>query len=154
MRKNVFLPNGNNKSTFQPEGAASAASSLKSSYIKNEEKLSKERWTLNFPFISCVSTSLFASISAANILTDRKVTLSAMNLSKLNINYFLSFFKLPAQPRLCGGLHDPIVIKKLRLHVTPVSSKLQNVFTYPFHHTILHYPNLYITYCTLYLQSN
>ena len=47
MRKNVFLPNGNNKSTFQPEGAAPAASSLKSSYIKNEEKLSKERGTLN-----------------------------------------------------------------------------------------------------------
>ena len=46
MRKNVFLPNGNNKSTFQPEGAAPAASSLKSSYIKNEEKLSKERGTL------------------------------------------------------------------------------------------------------------
>ena len=49
MRKNVFLPNGNNKSTFQPEGAAPAASSLKSSYIKNEEKLSKERGTLNIP---------------------------------------------------------------------------------------------------------
>lgn len=48
MRKNVFLPNGNNKSTFQPEGAAPAASSLKSSYIKNEEKLSKERGTLKF----------------------------------------------------------------------------------------------------------
>ena len=48
MRKNVFLPNGNNKSTFQPEGTAPAASSLKSSYIKNEEKLSKERGTLNF----------------------------------------------------------------------------------------------------------
>ena len=47
MRKNVFLPNGNNKSTFQPEGVAPAASSLKSSYIKNEEKLSKERGTLN-----------------------------------------------------------------------------------------------------------
>jgi hypothetical protein len=46
MRKNVFLPNGNNKSTFQPEGAAPATSSLKSSYIKNEEKLSKERGTL------------------------------------------------------------------------------------------------------------
>jgi len=46
MRKNVFLPNGNNKSTFQPEGTAPAASSLKSSYIKNEEKLSKERGTL------------------------------------------------------------------------------------------------------------
>ena len=46
MRKNVFLPNGNNKLTFQPEGAAPAASSLKSSYIKNEEKLSKERRTL------------------------------------------------------------------------------------------------------------
>ena len=46
MRKNVFLPNGNNKSTFQPEGAAPAASSLKSNYIKNEEKLSKERGTL------------------------------------------------------------------------------------------------------------
>jgi len=44
--KNVFLPNGNNKSTFQPEGTAPAASSLKSSYIKNEEKLSKERGTL------------------------------------------------------------------------------------------------------------
>ena len=36
----------NNKSTFQPEGAAPAASSLKSSYIKNEEKLSKGRGTL------------------------------------------------------------------------------------------------------------
>ena len=47
MRKNVFLPNGNNKSTFQPKGAAPAAPSLKSSYIKNEEKLSKERGTLN-----------------------------------------------------------------------------------------------------------
>lgn len=47
MRKNVFLPNGNNKSTFQPEGAAPAASALKSSYIKNEKKLSKERGTLN-----------------------------------------------------------------------------------------------------------
>jgi len=47
--KKVFLPNGNNKSTFQPEGAAPAASSLKSSYIKNEEKLSKERGTLNSP---------------------------------------------------------------------------------------------------------
>ncbi|MCR4877743.1 MAG: hypothetical protein K5901_00325, partial [Bacteroidales bacterium] len=45
--KKVFLPSGNNKSTFQPEGAAPAASSLKSSYIKNEEKLSKERGTLN-----------------------------------------------------------------------------------------------------------
>ena len=51
MRKNVFLPNGNNKSTFQPEGAAPAASSLKSSYIKNEEKLSKERGTLNYMHI-------------------------------------------------------------------------------------------------------
>lgn len=50
MRKNVFLLNGNNKSTFQPEGAAPAASSLKSSYIKNEEKLSKERGTLNLAF--------------------------------------------------------------------------------------------------------
>jgi hypothetical protein len=54
MRKNVFLPNGNNKSTFQPEGAAPAASSLKSSYIKNEEKLSKERGTLN----SIITTQL------------------------------------------------------------------------------------------------
>lgn len=50
MRKNVFLPNGNNKSTFQPEGAAPATSSLKSSYIKNEEKLSKERGTLKYSF--------------------------------------------------------------------------------------------------------
>ena len=49
MRKNVFLPNGNNKSTFQPEGAAPATSSLKSSYIKDEEKLSKERGTLKTP---------------------------------------------------------------------------------------------------------
>ena len=47
MIKNV-LPNGNNKSTFQPEGAAPAASSLKSSYIKSEEKLSKERGTLKW----------------------------------------------------------------------------------------------------------
>jgi hypothetical protein len=47
MRKNVFCRTENNKSTFQPEGAAPAASSLKSSYIKNEEKLSKERGTLN-----------------------------------------------------------------------------------------------------------
>ncbi len=42
-----FCRTGNNKSTFQPEGAAPAASSLKSSYFKNEEKLSKERGTLN-----------------------------------------------------------------------------------------------------------
>ena len=41
-----FCRTENNKSTFQPEGAAPAASSLKSSYIKNEEKLSKERGTL------------------------------------------------------------------------------------------------------------
>ena len=47
MRKNVFLPNGNNKSTFQLEGDAPAAFPLKRSYIKNEEKLSKERGTLN-----------------------------------------------------------------------------------------------------------
>ena len=41
-----FCRTENNKSTFQPEGAAPATSSLKSSYIKNEEKLSKERGTL------------------------------------------------------------------------------------------------------------
>lgn len=46
MRKSVFLPNGNNKSTFQLEGDAPAAFPLKRSYIKNEEKLSKERGTL------------------------------------------------------------------------------------------------------------
>ena len=48
MRKSVFLPNGNNKLTFQTEGAAPAASSLKSSYISNEEKLSKERGALKY----------------------------------------------------------------------------------------------------------
>ncbi len=36
------------------------------------------------PFISLVRVSLFASISGTNILTGRNVTLSAMNLSKLN----------------------------------------------------------------------
>jgi hypothetical protein len=37
------------------------------------------------PFISLARVSLFASISGTNILTGRNVTLSAMNLSKLNI---------------------------------------------------------------------
>ena len=37
------------------------------------------------PLISAVNFSLFASISSANILTGLKVTLSAMNLFKLNI---------------------------------------------------------------------
>ncbi len=50
MRKSVFLPMRKNRLTFQIEGAAPAVSSLKSSYIKNEEKLSNERGTLNlFP---------------------------------------------------------------------------------------------------------
>jgi len=35
-----------NRLTFQIEGAAPAVSSLKSSYIKNEEKLFNERGTL------------------------------------------------------------------------------------------------------------
>ena len=43
------------------------------------------------PLISWDSFSLFASISGANILTGRKVTLSEMNLSKLNIYLFVFF---------------------------------------------------------------
>lgn len=49
-----------------------------------------------FPLISSVSFSLFASISAANILTGRNVMLSEMNLSSLNISYiFVSRIKFP-----------------------------------------------------------
>ena len=42
MRKSVILPNGKNKSLFNPEKVAPAASPLKSNYIKNEEKLSND----------------------------------------------------------------------------------------------------------------
>ena len=47
MRKSVILPNGKNKSLFNPEKVALAASPLKSNYIKNEEKLSNDWGVLN-----------------------------------------------------------------------------------------------------------
>ena len=42
------------------------------------------------PFISLVRASLFASMSGTNILTGRNVTLSAINLSKLNTFLYFS----------------------------------------------------------------
>lgn len=42
MKKSVILSNGKNKSLFNPEKVAQAASPLKSNYIKNEEKLSND----------------------------------------------------------------------------------------------------------------
>ena len=57
MRKSVILPNGKNKSLFNLEKVALAASPLKSNYIKNEEKLSNDWGVLNYvaelPHIMC-----------------------------------------------------------------------------------------------------
>ena len=41
MRKNVHLPNGNNKLTLQPEKTTLTFSPLRSSYIRKEGELSK-----------------------------------------------------------------------------------------------------------------
>lgn len=62
--------------------------------MKLEPMLPAPPMTQTFlPLISWVRVSLFASISGANILTGRNVTLSAMNLSILNIlSCFLFLF--------------------------------------------------------------
>lgn len=82
-----------------------------SSYTEMWEPLTTHTF---LPLISRVSVSLFASISAANILTGRNVTLSAMNLSKLNI-YCYFFLSL---------------LSRFRLHIKSVAVLNDNPFCY------------------------
>lgn len=67
----------------------------------------------DLPLISLDNWSLFASISLANRLTGLNVTLSAINLLKLNISYNLSILQknVPRTDFL------PYVIKQLQTHI-------------------------------------